>query len=126
MARNTSGEQYAASKYIELPVRKESTLMVFLMEQMSGTSRNRVKDLLAGHAVTVDRKLVTRFDYPLQEGMMVRVTRHKRSSELNSKVVKIIYEDKDLAAETGGLRNFTDVVRVGSFALLPEKMVVSV
>ncbi|MBQ5722043.1 MAG: RluA family pseudouridine synthase [Bacteroidaceae bacterium] len=96
MARNTSGEQYAASKYIELPVRKESTLMVFLMEQMSGTSRNRVKDLLAGHAVTVDRKLVTRYDYPLQEGMMVRVTRHKRSSELNSKFVKIIYEDKDI------------------------------
>ena len=96
MARNTSGEQYAASKYIELPVRKESTLMTFLMEQMSGTSRNRVKDLLAGHAVTVDRKLVTRYDYPLQEGMMVRVTRHKRSSELNSKFVKIIYEDKDI------------------------------
>lgn len=96
MARNTSGAQYAASKYIELPVRKDALLMPFLMEQLSGTSRNRVKDLLSGRAVTVDRKLVTRHDYPLRTGMMVRITRHKKSSELVNKYVKIIYEDKDI------------------------------
>ena len=96
MARNTTGLQYAAQKYIELPVRKETTLMNFLMEQLSGTSRNRVKDLLSGRAVTIDRKLVTRHDFPLQTGMMVRVSRHKKSSELINKYVKIIYEDKDI------------------------------
>lgn len=96
MTRNTTGAQYAASKYIELPVREESAIMAFLMKQMSGTSRNHVKDLLSGRAVTVDRKLVTRHDYALQPGMVVRISRHKRSSELNSKFVKIVYEDKDI------------------------------
>lgn len=96
MARFTTGAAYAAAKYIELPVRREAQLLPFIMEQMSGTSRNRAKDLLAGHAVTVDRKLVTRHDYELQVGQVVHITRHKRGSELTNKLVKIVYEDKDI------------------------------
>ena len=96
MARNTTGEQYSAQKYIELPVRESQELMEFLMKQMSGVSRNRVKDLLSGHAVTVDRKLVTQYNYMLKVGEMVRISRHKRSTELISKHIKIIYEDKDI------------------------------
>ncbi|MCF0196586.1 MAG: RluA family pseudouridine synthase, partial [Bacteroidaceae bacterium] len=96
MARNMTGEQYAAQKYIELPVREETTLMEFLLKQMSGVSRNHAKDLLRGHGVTVDRKLATRHDLELQPGQVVRISRHKRSTELQNKYVKIIYEDKDL------------------------------
>lgn len=96
MARNLTGEQYAAKKYIELPVREASTLMDFLLKQLSGSSRNHVKDILKGHGVTVDRKLVTQFDFPLTPGQVVRVSRHKRSTELQNKFVKIVYEDKDL------------------------------
>ncbi len=96
MQKNITGSQYAAKKYIELPVREKTTLMDFLLKQMSGTSRNHVKDLLQGHAVTVDRKLTTQYNYELEVGQMVRVSRHKRSTELNSKFVKIIYEDKDI------------------------------
>lgn len=95
MARNLSGEQYAAKKYIELPVREATTLMEFLLKQL-GMSRNHVKDLLKGHGVTIDRKLTTQFDCPLVPGQIVRVSRHKRSTELQSKFVKIIYEDKDI------------------------------
>ena len=68
MARNLTGAQYAALKYIVLPVREETELMPFLMKQMSGVSRNHVKDLLKGHGVSVDRVLVTRFDHPLHPG----------------------------------------------------------
>ena len=71
-------------------------LMEFLMKEMSGISRNRVKDLLAGHAIMVDRQLVTRYDFPLEVGQTVLVSRHKRSTELRNKYVKIIYEDKDI------------------------------
>jgi len=94
MARNISSEQYSSLKYIELPVRERAPLMEFILKQMSGTSKNRVKDLLRGHAVTVDRKLATKYDQMLDLGQMVRVSRHKRSTELTSKFVKIIYEDK--------------------------------
>lgn len=96
MARHLTGEQYAASKYIQLTVREEMPLMEFLMKEMSGISRNRVKDLLQGHAVMVDRQLVTQYDYMLSRGQSVLVSRHKRSTELVNKFVKIIYEDKDL------------------------------
>ena len=96
MARNTTGAEYAAQKYIELPVREPQELMEFMLKQMSGVSKNRVKDLLTGHAVTVDRKLVTQYNYMLKVGEMVRISRHKRSTELISKHIKIVYEDKDI------------------------------
>ena len=91
-----SGEQYAASKYIKLEVTTPMPLMEFLMKEMNGISRNRVKDMLQGHGIQVDRKLVTKYDFLLQPGQTVLVSRHKRSTELLSKYVKIIYEDKDL------------------------------
>ena len=84
------------NRYIELPVREENTLMGFLMKQMSGTSRNHVKDLLKGRAITVDRKITTRFDAVLKPGQLVQVRRHKQNIELNNKFVRLIYEDKDL------------------------------
>lgn len=93
--RNTNGADYAASKYIEIPVREESTLLDFLLKQM-GISRNRAKDLLSGKAITVDRKLVTRHDAPLHVGEVVRVSRHRQSTMLENKYVKIVYEDKDI------------------------------
>lgn len=94
--RNLTGEQYAASKYIKLEVAEPMPLMEFLMKEMSGISRNKVKDLLQGHGIMVDRKLVTRHDFMLSPGQAVLVSRHKRSTELLNKYVKIIYEDKDL------------------------------
>ncbi len=79
-----------------LKAKEPMQLMDFLLKEMSGISRNRVKDLLRGHAVTVDKKLVTQYDFVVQAGQSVLVSRHKRSTELQNKYVKIIYEDKDL------------------------------
>ena len=93
--RNITGAAYAASKYIELPVREESPLLDFLLKQM-GISRNRAKDLLSGRAVSVDRKLTTRHDTPLRVGEVVRVSRHRQSTMLLNKYVKIVYEDKNI------------------------------
>lgn len=94
--KNKSGAAYAATKYIEFTVKKPQPLMEFLMTAMQGISRNKVKDILTGHGVSVDLKLVTQYDFPLQEGMTVRVSRHKRSTELKNKFIKLVYEDKDL------------------------------
>ncbi|MCF0183190.1 MAG: RluA family pseudouridine synthase [Bacteroidaceae bacterium] len=87
---------YAASKYISLEVKAPARLLPFLMEQMSGASRNKVKDILTGRGVMVDRKTVTRHDYELVPGNVVLVCRHKRSTELTNRFVKIVYEDKEL------------------------------
>ena len=78
--RNTNGAAYAASKYIEIPVREESTLLDFLLKQM-GISRNRAKDLLSGKAITVDRKLVTRHDG--KDSIIKKIGRRKICIALN-------------------------------------------
>lgn len=93
--RNKTGAEYAASKYNELTVREETTLLEFLIKAMSLT-RNRAKDILTGHGITVDRRNTTRYDEPLHPGQIVRVSKHKRSNQLLNKYVKIVYEDKDL------------------------------
>lgn len=94
--KNKTGAEYAASKYSEHIVREETTLMEFLLKELSGISRNRAKDILVGHGITVDRRNTTRFDEPLHPGQVVRVSKHKRSNMLLNKYVKIVYEDKDL------------------------------
>ncbi|MBR5466015.1 MAG: RluA family pseudouridine synthase [Bacteroidaceae bacterium] len=93
--RNITGAEYAASKYIEIPVREEQILIDFLLKQM-GISRNRAKDLLAGKAISVNRKQVSRHDTQLHVGEVVRISRHRQNTMLLNKYVKIIYEDKDL------------------------------
>lgn len=90
-----TGAEYAASKYNELTVREETTLLEFLIKAMS-LSRNRAKDILSGHGVTVDRRNTTRYDEPLHPGQIVRVSKHKQSNQLLNRYVKIVYEDKDL------------------------------
>ena len=93
--KNKTGAEYAASKYNELVVREETTLLEFLIQAMS-LSRNRAKDILAGHGVTVDRRNTTRYDEPLRPGQVVCVSKHKRATQLLNKYVKIVYEDKDI------------------------------
>ena len=82
--KNVSGAEYAASKYIEIPVREECILMDFLLKQM-GITRNRAKDLLAGKAVSVDRKQTTKYDTLLHVGEVVRVSRHRQNIMLQNK-----------------------------------------
>ena len=94
--RNRTGEEYARSKYREFTVREETTLLEFLMKAMDGISRNKAKDILAGHGVTIDRRQTTRFDELLQAGQVVRVTRHKGGTQLTNRYVSIVYEDPDL------------------------------
>ena len=94
--KNLTGEQYAATKYNVYQVRESMPLMEFLMTEMHGISRNRAKDLLKGHAVFVNSQSVTKHDFTLLPGMEVRVSKHRRSTELDSQWIKIVYEDKDI------------------------------
>lgn len=94
--RNITGAQYAASKYMEYVVREDIKLLDFIMKAMNGISRNKAKDILTGHGITVDRKNISQYDYELHPGMVVRISKHKRNTDLKSNYVKIVYEDKYL------------------------------
>lgn len=69
-------------------------LLAWLLEHV-GQSRSKVKATLQGQGVKVDGKTVTQFDFPLQPGMKVAVSKTKRNQMgFKSRYVRIVYEDR--------------------------------
>ncbi len=76
-------------------VERPQELLAFLLENLKGQSRNKVKQTLQGRGIRVDGKTVTQFDFALEPGMRVDVSRTKRNNLLlRNRYVKLIYEDK--------------------------------
>ncbi len=100
---NRSGMRYAASRYMEFTVQRPAQLQDFLMEALNGISKNKVKNILSGHGVTVDQKNVSQYNFELRPGMVVRISKHKRSNELKNKLVRIVYEDRHLVVVEKGV-----------------------
>lgn len=73
-------------------VGQPAPLLDFLINHARG-SRNKLKDTLKGRGIRVDGKVVTQFDFPLQPGMTVSVSRTKDQS-LRSRYLKVVYEDQ--------------------------------
>ncbi|WP_288318488.1 RluA family pseudouridine synthase [Xylanibacter caecicola] len=87
-----SQEQYA-----HYTVNEEKPLLEWLLSNIGGESRSKIKATLQGKGIKVDGKVVTQFDYPLQPGMKVSVSKTKRNNDiLKSRYVKIVYEDRYL------------------------------
>ncbi len=77
-------------------VTEHSTLLKWLIENVEGNSRSRLKAILQGRGVRVDGKCVTQFDYPLEPGMQLEVSKSKRNEVFKSRYFRIIYEDRYL------------------------------
>ena len=76
-------------------VERPQKLLAFLLENVKGQSRNKVKQTLQGRGIRVDGKTVTQFDFALEPGMRVDVSRTKRNNLLlRNRYVKLVYEDK--------------------------------
>lgn len=83
----------AASKYTTYRVTEPGELMNFLMKKMAGISRTRVKALLTNRVVLVDNTIQTLYNYPLQPGMCVQISKEKHKHEFRHPMLKILYED---------------------------------
>ena len=59
-------------------------------------SHSKVKATLQGRGVRVGGKVVTQFDYRLEPGMKVAVSKVKKAAELKSRYVRLVYEDRHL------------------------------
>ena len=58
-------------------------------------SRSKVKATLQGQGIKVNGKVVTQFDFMLQPGMKVAVSKTKRNKNvLKNRYVRIVYEDR--------------------------------
>ncbi len=83
----------SAPKYTTFTVKEPMELMAFLMEAMSGISRNKVKTLLTNRTVFVNQKITTQYNFLLQPGMKVQISHEKGQKEFRSSLLKIVYED---------------------------------
>lgn len=96
----------------EIKADKPSQLLDFLIEKQVRKSRNAIKSLLAHKQIKVNGKLITQFDFELNNGDRVVVMKFDQSrKEKKMKGLKIIFEDEDLILvdkEAGFLSVSTD------------------
>jgi 23S rRNA pseudouridine1911/1915/1917 synthase len=83
----------AAAKYTVIPVDEPAGLMEFLMKKMDGISRNKVKSLLVNRVVLVDNVITTQYNFALQPGMKVQISKAKHNHEFRNPMLNLVYED---------------------------------
>ena len=81
-------------KAVVREVKQPAKLLDFVMHCLDGISRNKAKSILAHGGVTVDDRVQTHVEYPLDEGSIVKIRRHARPSSANNKNYRIVYEDR--------------------------------
>ena len=94
----------ARNQYTDYIVREPMELMQFLAARMPQASRTKLKSLLSKRIVYVDQKITTQYNYPLQQGMKVQISRTKSNHEFRNRLLKLVYEDAYLMVvekETG-------------------------
>ena len=79
--------------YAVYTVEEDAQLLDWLIANLKGLSRNKVKDTLHGRGIKVNGKIVTQFDYPLTRGMKISVSRSKKNDTFKSRYVNLVYED---------------------------------
>ena len=86
--------QQTGGDYDHYTVDAPMPLLEWLMQNVN-QSRNKIKATLQGRGIKVNGKTVSQFDFQLQPGMKVAVSKTKRNqSAFKSRYVKIVYEDR--------------------------------
>lgn len=93
MPQNRKQIARARMQYTDYTVKEPKDLMEFLAEKMPQASRTKLKSLLSKRIVYVDNVITTQYDFPLQPGMKVQISREKNKKEFHNKLLKIVYED---------------------------------
>ena len=75
---------------------EETTLLPFLLQVLSPRSRTDVKSVLAHSHVKVNGTATTQFNHPLHAGDEVLINFTHPFLTLNSRMVRVMYEDQDL------------------------------
>ena len=81
-------------KAIVREVKQPCKLLDFVMTTLDGISRNKAKSILSHGGVTVDDRVQSHVDFPLDEGSVVKIRRHARPSAMTNPHYRIVYEDK--------------------------------
>lgn len=78
-------------------VEHDGKLLDWLLENIKGMSKSKIKSTLQGRGIKVGQKVITQFDYPLTAGMKITFSKTKQNNNIfKSRYVKIVYEDQYL------------------------------
>ena len=78
---------------MKLIVNKEDTLYNYLRNNLEGKSKNNIKSLLKRELISVNDKIVTKYDYIINEKDIIIVSNGYNTKE---ETLKIIYEDDNI------------------------------
>lgn len=85
------------NEYAHYVVGKPAPLLEWLLENIKGESKTKIKLTLQGRGIKVDGKIITQFDYALCPGMKISVSKTKKNNDkFKNRFVKIVYEDRYL------------------------------
>lgn len=79
--------------YDHYTVESPSRLLEWLLANLN-ESRNKIKSILSGRGVKVNGKEVTQFDFQLEPGMKVAISKTKQNQEFKNRYVRLVYEDR--------------------------------
>lgn len=88
-----NNNQNKESDYAHYTVERKGQLLEYLLEILP-ESRNKIKATLRGNGIKVDGKTTTQFDYPLEIGMQLSVSRSKQNNTFKNRYIRIVYEDR--------------------------------
>lgn len=82
------------NNYDQYKVETARPLLEWLLENLKGESRSRIKATLQGRGIRVNGKVRTQFDWALQPGDTVSVSKSKQAGAFHSRYLRLVYEDK--------------------------------
>jgi 23S rRNA pseudouridine1911/1915/1917 synthase len=99
MGRNTAGKdtnQHRNQRMRKVTVQTATTLLAFLFDLLKGQSKSSVKSLLSHRQISVNGKVATQFDAPLEPNDIVGISYEHGKPEFNHPELTIVWEDDDL------------------------------
>lgn len=83
--------------YDRFVVAEDRPLLEWLLENLKGESKSKIKATLKGRGILVNGKKITQFDHLLKKGDKLSVSRSKKNNEkFHSRYLKLVYEDRYL------------------------------
>lgn len=84
------------NEYDHYTVGSEAPMLEWLLANVKGESRTKIKATLKGRGIKVNGKVVTQFDYQLRQGDKISVSKSKRGDQFHSRYINLVYEDQYL------------------------------
>ena len=91
--QKTNMHNNSHSRSTAFVVKEPAQLLPYVMKALDGISRTKAKAILTSGGIAVNKKIQRQHDYQLQTGDKVEISKRKPSNQLESKYVKIVYED---------------------------------